>query len=73
MRYKHIYFDGCNGDCCGETYDLEDAVALLVGKSSDCSPWTEEQARKELQKALDENEPLIIDYAGDQHSRLYPV
>jgi hypothetical protein len=70
--FKHIYFDGCNGDQCGECYELEEAVAFLVERSDECSPWTKESARKELQEAIDRNEPLIIDYNGDQQSRLIP-
>ena len=71
--FKHVYFDGCNGDVMGDTYDFDGAVQLLLDESSEFSTWTEEQARASLQEALDSNEELVIDYNGDQMSRLIPV
>lgn len=71
--FKHVYFDGCNGDVMGDTYGFEEAVQLLLEKSSDFSTWTEEEARASLQEAIDSNEELVIDYNGDQMDRLIPV
>lgn len=71
--FKHVYFDGCNGDQMGETYDFEEAVQLLLEKSSEFSTWAEDDARAALQEAQDHNEELVIDYNGDGHSRLLPI
>jgi hypothetical protein len=71
--FKHVYFDGCNGDQMGDIYDFEGAVQLLLEESSEFSTWTEEAARASLQEAMDNNEELVIDYNGDQMSRLIPV
>lgn len=71
--FKHVYFDGCNGDVMSEVLDFEEAVRFLVGRSFGCSVWSEELARERLGGAVGSNEEVVVDYAGDGHSRLIPV
>lgn len=68
MSYRHVYFDGCNGDKNGDHVD--DPVDWILEYTADWkySKWTKEMAKD----AVKEGDIIILDYDGDQQERLVP-
>jgi len=67
--FKHVYFDGCNGDQMGATYGFDEAVQFLISKYPKF--WTKESAIEALKEAQEDNEELRCEDEG--MDRLIPV
>lgn len=69
MPWRHVYFDGCNGDVMGESVDDDVVVDWILKWDEDCgNGWTREMAEKDVA----EGDIIILDFDGDMQCRLIP-
>jgi len=78
MRVTNCYYDGCNGQQTGESFEgsVEECAEFLVACDTDedtgesCNGWALESAVESLLEAQSTGAPVYIDCEGDMQNWL---
>lgn len=78
MRVTNCYYDGCNGERTGDSFEgtVEECAHFLVECDTDedtgesLNDWDLESAKQALLEAESTGQPVYIDYDGDQQNWL---